>query len=114
MIGMLDYINFLVCFCGAVICWCRLGKLSGKKSKFSIGIQQIITASLMVASSISFMYGLPVTFIQLSLSIGTLANLVIGIPAWWKCQPSYSLIVHETTTRSEIVKHIERRYEGAK
>ena len=87
---MIEEINFLVSIVGAIICICRMGLMRGKYTKLPIRAQYIIWLTLLIISSISFLYGESATLTQLAFSSGILAYLIIGYPMWKNGPPYYS------------------------
>lgn len=87
---MFTTLNVFLCAAGAWMCMCRMTKMSKSTTKRSIRAQYVVWFSLFCADSLSWAYGEPVTFIQLTMTTAIVVHLAIGFVAWHREAPMYT------------------------
>jgi len=82
--------NLLLCMLGGYLCICRM-KSTSHQTKPVIIARYVMWFALLVASGLSWLYGVPANVFQILLGLGVVADLMLGFKAWQRGAPKYTL-----------------------
>ena len=84
-------LNFIVCMGAVDACACRLWKLDARSTRLDVVATYVVCLPVLVASSISWTFGVFPSAPQIAMNLVVLAVLLIGYIDWRRGPPAYAM-----------------------